>query len=163
MRQQNVLVELIPAGAIIALTLTFLAIMALLLWPAGHIALAGQFALGFAVLWFATLAVSACGRIASRLFRMNVYDRAYAYIAFHLACSGALILAWVVFTASTLHAALALFNLAAQIALVLAGAVAVYFGQSIITLFYSGTIYTLAVFVLAIAGYGIFVIGLLLS
>jgi hypothetical protein len=163
MRLQNMLVDLIPAGAVIALTLAFLAVMALLLWPAGQLALAGQFALGFAALWLATPALSAFGRMVSRLFRMNVYDRANAYIAFHLICSGALILAWVVYTASTLHAALASFNIAAQIALILAGAVAVYLGQSTITVFYAGTIYALAVFALAVVGYGGFVIWLLIG
>lgn len=160
---KNALVEWIPAGTVAALTLGFLAVMALLLWPAGQIALAGQFALGFAALWLATMVLSAFGKIVSRLFRMNVYDRTHAYIAFHLVCSGALILAWVAFTASTLLAALASFNIAAQIALVLAGAVAVYLGQSIITLFYAGTIYALAVFALAVIGYGVFVIWFVLS
>jgi hypothetical protein len=163
MHLQNTLDELIPAGAVIAFTLAFLAVMALLLWPAGQLALAGQFALGFAVLWLATLAMSVFSKIVSRLFRMNVYDRANAYIAFHLVCSGALMLAWLAFTASTMHAALASFNIAAQIALVLAGALAVYLGQSTITLFYQGTIYALAVFALAVMGYGVFVIGLLIS
>lgn len=163
MRLQNTFIDLIPAGAVIALTLTFLAVMALLLWPAGHIALAGQFALGFVALWIATWVMSSFGRIVSRIFRMNVYDRANAYIIFHLACSGALILAWLAFIASTLHVALASFNNAGQIALVIAGAVAAYLGQSTITLFYQGTIYALAVFALAIAGYGVFVFWLLIG
>jgi hypothetical protein len=96
--EQKELYELLIA---LSLNLLFLLLILLPLWPLGRQSLASDFARGYALLWLALL-VSAIILLAfQRLFRLDIYRSAPAYIISTLLVSCALQAAWAAYAAQS--------------------------------------------------------------
>lgn len=98
--EQKGLFEILVA---LALNLIFLALMALLLWPLGHAALAWQFARGYGILWVVTVVASQIVNRLQALFKVNLYDHPDAYVISNLLASCFLQVGWSTFAALSIY------------------------------------------------------------
>ena len=81
---QKELFEVLVASA---MNVVFLALIVLLLWPLGRPSLAFRLAKGYGVLWGLTCVATLLGNRIQEFFRVNIYDRANAYVISNLAAS----------------------------------------------------------------------------
>jgi hypothetical protein len=97
---QKDLVEVLIA---VTLNVIFVALITLLLWPLDRTSLALDLAKGYGLLWMGIGVSAALLNFAYRLFRVNIYDRANAYVISNLAVSCLLQAAWADFAAAVVH------------------------------------------------------------
>lgn len=97
---QNDLFEVLFAAT---LNLLFLAVIALLLWLLGSPRIAVDLAKGSGLLWIVIFVSTAILRFTHRLFRVNIYDHANAYVISNLVVSCLLQTGWSAFAALTVH------------------------------------------------------------
>lgn len=140
----------------LSLNLLFLELAALVLWPLGRLPLAIALAKGFGVLWIAVWATAALANILQRAFRVNMYDRATAYVVAGLATGGGLQMGWSAFAALTVsdQGAGASFWTAAILAVV--GALACLAAYYVVSSVYQGAIYRLVNLPLALISFLVF-------
>lgn len=87
----------------ITLNILFLALTALLLWFLGRSSLTLAVAKGYGLLWIGIFVSAALTNLAHRLFRVNLYDHANAYVISNLAVSCIVQAGWAVFAATAVH------------------------------------------------------------
>jgi hypothetical protein len=97
---QKTLFEILVAAI---LNVTFLGLIALLLWPVGNSMLALRLAKGYGVLWILLyLTFLLLGRV-QKFFQVNIYDHHQAFVISNLAVSCLLQVGWSAFAALVVH------------------------------------------------------------
>ncbi len=140
----------------IALNVVFLALIALLLWPLGKPALALRLAKGYSILWLVTfLTVVVLNRV-HRLFRMNLYDRANAFVISNLAVSCVLQAGWSAFAALTVQSLVVGTPVWSAVALYIVGFLSCLIASFAVSSFYQGQIYRLVSLPLALVSFVVF-------
>ncbi|MCK6625682.1 MAG: hypothetical protein L6R45_10970 [Anaerolineae bacterium] len=140
----------------LALNLVFLALSALLLWPLDKLALAWSMAKGYALLWIVIFVTTVLLHTFQQFFRMNIYDRANAYIGSALAVCCLLQFGWAAF------AALAVQNFVrgepawVGVILYLVGGLSCLSAFFAVTSFYQGAVYKLISLPLALVSFLVF-------
>ncbi|HEX6863268.1 MAG TPA: hypothetical protein VF414_10660 [Thermoanaerobaculia bacterium] len=151
--EQKDLLEFLVA---LVLFFLFLALAALLLWPFGKLALAGELAQGYGMFWFVLWVTSALAGLLQRLFRMNLYDRSTGYIVSGLSFGAVLQMGWSAFAAVTVQGFVAAASFWAAAVLYGVGAlscVAAFFAVSSI---YQGALYRLVNLPLSLVSFLVF-------
>src|SRR5688572_1414682 len=72
----------------LVLNAVFLLLVTLLLWPLGRAGLAWQLAKAYWIFWTAVIVTACVVAVAHRIFRMDLYSHANAYIITALVTSG---------------------------------------------------------------------------
>jgi hypothetical protein len=151
--EQKDLFEVLVA---LALNVVFLALIALLLWPLGQPALALRLAKGYGVLWIVTfLTVVALNRL-HRLFRVDLYNHADAYVISNLAVSCFLQVGWSAFAALAVQSLVAGTPAWIVVALYVVGFLACLIAYFAVISFYQGHIYKLISLPLALVSFILF-------
>jgi hypothetical protein len=134
------LVEILVAGA---LNVLFLALIALLLWPLDKLPLALRMAQGYGVLWIVAGVTIVLLYGTHRLFRVDLYTRANAYVLSNVAASCLLQAGWAAFAAGAVRSFAAGASLWIAISLYLVGLVSCLIAFFAVSSFYQGHIYKL--------------------
>lgn len=138
------------------LNLIFLALMALLLWPLDTLRLVWTLAKGYGLLWLVIFVTAWLLNAIQHFFRMNIYDRANAYIISNLAVSCFLQVGWAAFAALTVHT----FSTGAPVWLViilyLVGFLSCFITFWAVSSIYTGHIYKLVSMPLALVSFLVF-------
>lgn len=140
----------------LALNLVFLAVSALLLWPLAKLALVWSMLKGHILLWLIIFVTAVLLSIVQRVFRMNMYDRANAYVGSALAVCGLLLLGWAAFAALAVHSFVDSGSIWTGVILYLVGGLSCLSAFFAVTSFYQGTIYKLASLPLSLVSFLIF-------
>lgn len=146
--------ELIVAGS---LTLLFLGLSALLLWPFGKAALTIQLGKGYGLLWVVLALTSWVVALIHRLFRVETYPPSTTYVVTNLCVSAFLQAGWSAFAALTVGK----FgdpSTGMTIVLWIVGLGSSYIGFVIAGVFYQGTLYKVLNAPLALLSYVVFAI-----
>jgi hypothetical protein len=140
----------------LALNVLFLALTALLLWPLGRLRLAFSLAKGYGLLW-TVLGVTAILVIRLQGFlRVNLYDRANAYMASNLAVSCLLQIGWSAFAALTVHGFVSGASNWVAFILYFVGVVSCLVAFFAVSAVYQGTFYKLVSLPIALIGFLVF-------
>lgn len=83
----------------------FLAVVALVLWPLGRVGLAWRLTKAYWIFWAAVIVVSSILALAQRIFKMDLYERANAYVITGVAVSAFLQIGWSAYAAPAFHGA----------------------------------------------------------
>ena len=137
----------------VVLNATFLALIALLLWPLGRASVAWRLTKAYWVFWAAVIVTSSLVALAHRIFKMDLYERANAYIITGLAVSAFLQIGWSAYAAPVFHSAVASASLWVTIVLYLIGGISAYVAAVIVGAFYMGGLYRLINSALAILSF----------
>lgn len=140
----------------VGLNLVFLVLAALILWPLGRAALAYRMAKGFLLFWVVVLVAAALLNGVQRYFRVNLYDRANAFVTSNVAVGGLVQLGWSAFAAlaAARHAEGA--PLLPASVLYAAGLLSCVVAHSIVSAFFRGHLYRFVNLALAVAGFVLF-------
>jgi hypothetical protein len=141
------------------LNVIFLGFVALVLWPLERLSWVVQLAKGYGLLWVATLIVFVLTRTVQRLFRIDMYQRANAFVFSNLVFSCLLVVGWSAFVGLAMRGLTANASVVVGIALYAIGALSCLVACFVIGSFYQGTIYRLVN--LPVAMISFFLIGLL--
>ncbi len=139
-----------------ALNVVFLILIALLLWPLNMTSLAFRLAKGYGVLWVLTCVIAWLGNRIQKLFRVNIYDRANAYVISNLAVSCFLQVAWAAFATVTIHSFVSGAPVWIVVILYLVGIVSCLIAFFAVSSFYQGHIYKLVSLPLALISFIVF-------
>lgn len=150
---QKDLFEVIVAGV---LSVVFLALIVLLLWPLNRSLLGFRLAKGYAVLWVLTWVVAFLGNRIHDLFRVNLYDRANAFIISNLAVSCSLQVGWSAFASGAIHSFASDAPVWLAVILYLVGFFSCLIAFLVVTAFYQGHIYKLVSLPLALLSFVVF-------
>lgn len=146
--------ELIVAGS---LTLLFLGLSALLLWPFGNAALTIQLAKGYGLFWVVLALTSWVIALIYRVLRVETDPPSTTYVITNLCVSAFLQTGWSAFAALTVRN-LAGTSIGTTVALWVVGFVSSYVGFAIAGVFYQGTLYKLINAPLALLSYVVFAV-----
>ncbi len=125
------------------MNLLFLALSALLLWPLGSLSLLFSLAKGYVVLWSIIFVSAWLLHLFQRFFRMNLYDRANAYIFSTLAVSTVLQIGWAAFAALAVSTGAAGSPIWLTVILYLLGGLSCLVAYYDVSSFYHGGLYRL--------------------
>ena len=150
---QKELFEIIVA---IAMNVVFLALIVLLLWPLGRPLLAFRLAKGYGVLWGLTFVAAVLGNRIQEFFRVNIYDRANAYVISNLAVSCFLQVGWSAFAALTVHSFVRGAPVWIAVILHVVGALSCLIAFFAVSSFYQGHIYKMVSLPLALVSFIVF-------
>ena len=139
-----------------ALTLVFLGLAALVLWPLGHAALAWQLAKGYGILWVVIASSILLLALYRRLFRVDVDDNFDAYVIPALVFSVVIQAGWSAFAALTVRGAAEGAGLWTTVALYAVGFVSSYVAFGIVSSYYGGSLYKTVNLPLSAAGFVLF-------
>lgn len=139
-----------------ALTLIFLGLAALLLWPLGHAALAWQLTKGYGVFWVVIASSILLLTLYRRLFRLDLDDNPDAYVIPAIVVSGVIQAGWSAFAALTVRGASAGAGAWAAVALYAVGFLSSYVSFSIVSSYYNGSLYKTINLPLSAAGFVLF-------
>lgn len=151
--EQKDLFEVLVA---VCLTLLFLALAALLLWPAKRLELVLGLGKGYGFLWAVLWGTAALAGLLQRFLRMNLYDRSTAYVITGLILGGALQVGWSAFAARMVHGSLAGAGSWAAAALHVVGALSCVAASFVISTVFQGTLYRLVNLPLALVSFLVF-------
>jgi hypothetical protein len=140
----------------VVLNAVFLALIALLLWPLGRAGMAWRLTKAYWVFWAAVIATSSILVLAQRIFKMDLYERANAYIVTGLAVSAFLQVGWSAYAAPVFHSAVMNASVWMTIVLYLIAAVSAYVAAVVVGAFYMGGLYRLVNSALAILSFAVF-------
>lgn len=140
----------------IVLNAIFLALMALLLWPAGRAGVAWRFTKGYWVFWTVMIVTAALLTTFQRVFRLNASDRFNAYVVSGLAVSGIQQAGWSAYAALAVRDAADAASLWLTAALYLVGLLSCLVACAIVSAYYTGSIYRTANLPLSIATFALF-------
>ena len=146
--------ELIFVGG---LTLLFLGLSALVLWPFGKVILTIHLAKGFGLFWVVLALTSWVIALAYRVFRVETDPPSTTYVVTNLCASAFLQAGWSAFAALTVRNLIGA-STGATVALWVVGFVSSYVGFAIAGAFYQGTLYKLVNAPLALLSYVIFAV-----
>ncbi len=140
----------------LALNLVFLALSALLLWPLAKLALVWSMLKGHILLWLIIFVTAVLLNMVQRFFRMNMYDRANAYIGSALAVCCLLLLGWAAFAALAVQSFVNGGSVWTGVILYLVGGLSCLSAFFSVGSFYQGAVYKLVSMPLALVGFLIF-------
>lgn len=125
----------------IVLNIAFLALVALVLWPLGEATMGLRLAKGYLLFWMIVSLATALLYLIHRLFRVNIYDHADAYVNSNLAVSCFLQAGWSAFAALVAGSLAAGTSVWLVLVLYLAGLLSCFVALNIVSAFYHGQIY----------------------
>ena len=140
----------------VALNAVFLAVVALLLWPAGKAATALSLGRGYWAFWTLLIITSLLVGLWQRLFRVDMYSHPNAYIIVALVVSGLQQAGWSAFAALTVRDAAAGAPLWLAAALYFVGLLSCWVALQIVSAYYMGSIYRMSNLIIAIACFILF-------
>ncbi len=140
------------------LTLIFLALAALLLWPLGKIMLAVSLAKGYVIFWSVAFLTALILDRLQRFFRIEIDTHFDAYVISNLAHSVILLLGWSAFAALTVGRFVADVPVWMAVILYFIGLVSSHNSYNILRAFYPGYIYTTISLSSALGGYAVFAV-----
>jgi hypothetical protein len=138
------------------LSIVFLTLTALLLWPLGSAMLAWRLAKGYSVLWGMIYLASMFVNRIQDYFRVNIYDHADAFVYSNLAVSCILQIGWSAFAALKVHSFIGGAPLWTMLILYLVGVLSCLVAYFAVSSFYQGAIYRFISLPLALVGFGVF-------
>jgi hypothetical protein len=150
---QKELFEVLVAGA---LNVIFLALIALLLWPLGQPTLALRLAKGYGILWIVTFVTIVLLHRTHRLFRVDMYTHADAFVLSNLAVSCFLQAGWSAFAALTVQSSVVSAPVWIAVILYLVGALSCLIAFFAVSSFYQGHIYKMVSLPLALVTFIVF-------
>jgi hypothetical protein len=127
----------------LTLNLSFLALIALLLWPLGVPGLAFRLAKAYGYLWGILYIASSLLHRIQEFFRVNIYDHADAFVNSNLALSCLLQISWSAFAAPAVHNFVAGVPIWMAILLYVVGVLSCLIAFFVVSAFYQGHIYRL--------------------
>jgi hypothetical protein len=127
----------------ITLNIVFLALIALLLWLLARSSLTLAFAKGSGLLWITIFVSAALINLAHRLFRVNIYDHANAFVISNLAVSCILQAGWAAFAANAVHRVVPGGSIWARVILYSIGVLSCLISYVAVSAFFPGHIYRL--------------------
>ena len=140
----------------IVLNAVFLLIVALVLWPMGRVGSAWRLTKAYWIFWTAVIVVASLLALAHRIFRMDLYSRANAYVITGLVTGGFLQVAWSAFVAPFVHEAVMGAVIWVGIIVYVIGLVSCWVAAVIVAAFYLGTLYRMVNLALALASFVVF-------
>jgi hypothetical protein len=140
----------------VALNAVFLALAALLLWPAGKAATALGLAKGFWAFWTAAILATTLAALVQRLFRIDIDSHPDAYVILGLAVGGVLQAGWSAFAALTVGGAAAGAPLWLAGVLYFVGLLSCWVALNIVAAWYTGSLYRMTNLFVAPAGFVLF-------
>ena len=140
----------------IVLNAVFLAVVALLLWPAGKAATALRLGKGFWGFWTVLIITGALVVLLQRLFRMDMYSHTDAYIISGLVAGGVLQAGWSAFAALVVRESAFDASLWLAALLYFLGLLSCWVAFNIVSAFYMGSIYRTTNLIVATASYILF-------
>ncbi|MEY2488077.1 MAG: hypothetical protein QOC70_19 [Verrucomicrobiota bacterium] len=146
--------ELIFIGG---LTLLFLGLSALVLWPFGKATLTIHLAKGYGLFWAVLALTSWMIALGCRMLRVETDPPSTIYVVMNLCVSAFLQAGWSAFAALTVRNFMGA-STGTTVALWAVGFVSSYVGFAIAGLFYQGTLYKLINAPLALLGYVVFAV-----
>jgi hypothetical protein len=151
--EQKELFEALFAGV---LTILFLGLSALALWPAGRASMTYRLMKGYLLLCIMLSVTSGMVALIQRMFRVDIESHFDAYVISSLGVSGVLQAGWSAFAALTAHSFITGAPLRVAVILYFVGFLSCYIAYSIVSAFYVGSIYRRVNLPLAFAGFIIF-------
>lgn len=140
----------------VALNGVFLALVALLLWPAGRAGTALSLAKGFWGFWTLLIVTSLLVVIFQRLFRVDMYSHSDAYIISGLAVGGVVQAGWSAFAALTVRGSAGGAPLWLAAVLYLVGLLSCWVAFNIVSAYYTGSIYRTTNLIVAAVSFVLF-------
>jgi hypothetical protein len=140
----------------IGLNAVFLAMIALLLWPLGKLALAFRLAKGYAILWLVILVTFALISRLHRLFRVDIYTHANAFVISNLVLSCFLQAGWSAFAALTIQNSVFSTPVWIVVTLYVVGVLSCLVAFFAVSSFYQGHIYKFVSLPLALIAFIVF-------
>ena len=150
---QNELFEILFG---IGLTAVFLVLIALLLWPLGQLAVAFRLAKGYAILWLVILVTFALISRLHRLFRVDIYYHANAFVISNLVISCFLQVGWSAFAALTIQNSVFSTAVWIVVTLYVVGVLSCLVAFFAVSSFYQGHIYKFVSLPLALISFAVF-------
>ncbi|HVF51965.1 MAG TPA: hypothetical protein VNA19_17910 [Pyrinomonadaceae bacterium] len=148
--------ELFEVLFAIALSIVFIALVALLLWPMGRAWLAFRLAKGYLAFWGMIYLVNGVVIILRRIFRVDIDSHYDVYLISGLVVSGCLQAGWSAFAAPTVQA----FTGGAPVwmiwTLYLVGLLSCYVAYTMVSAYYWGQIYRLVNLLLTVVSFIVF-------
>ena len=140
----------------IVLNIVFLGLIALLFWPMGRATLAFRFAKGYWYFWAILIVTSSFLVLVQRIFRMDLYSHADAYVISGLAVSGFQQAGWSAFAALIVSNSVANAPVWVMIIMYAVGVISSYVASVIVGAFYMGGIYRMVNLALGILSFAVF-------
>lgn len=140
----------------IGLNAIFLALSALVLWPLGKLALAFRLAKGYAILWLVVFVTFLLISRLHRLFRVDIYTHADAFVLSNLAVSCFLQAGWSAFAALTIQSFLVSTPVWIVVTLYVVGVLSCLVAYFAVSSFYQGHIYKFVSLPLALIAFIVF-------
>jgi hypothetical protein len=150
---QKELFEILFAAALNAV---FLALIALLLWPLGKLALAFRMAKAYAILWLVTFVTFLLISRLHRLFRLDIYTHANAFVISNLAVSCFLQAGWSAFAALTVQSFAVSSPVWILVTMYLVGVLSCLIAFYAVSSFYQGHVYKFVSLPLALISFVVF-------
>jgi len=138
------------------LNVLFVALVALLLWPLGSVVLALRLSKGYVVLWIVTWIATALLYRAQQLFRVDMYERANAYVFSNLTVSCLLQMGWSAFAALGVQGFVGGVGVWTAVAVYGAGLLSCLVAFYVVSAFYYGEVYRFLSLPLALASFVVF-------
>jgi hypothetical protein len=140
----------------VVLNVAFGLVVALVLWPMGRVGLAWRLAQGYWIFWIVVIVVACLLALAHRIFRMDLYSRANAYVITGLVTGGLLQIGWSAFVAPVIYGSVREESVWVAIILYAIGLVSCWIAAVIVAAFYLGTLYRMVNLALALASFVVF-------
>ena len=140
----------------IVLNAVFLLLVALLLWPLRRARMTWELTKAYWIFWAVVIVVACLVALAHRIFRMDLYSHANAYVITGLITGGFLQVAWAAYVAPIVHDAVAGASVGVAIVLYAISLVSCWVASVIVAAFYLGTLYRMVNLALAIASFIVF-------
>jgi hypothetical protein len=140
----------------LAFNVIFLTLIVLVLWPLGIPALAQHLAKGYGILWIVTILTVVVLSRLHRLFRMNLYDRANAFVISNLAVSCVLQAGWSAFAALAVQSLVAGTAVWTVVVLYVVGFLSCLIAFFAVSSFYQGHIYKMVSLPLTLVSFIVF-------
>jgi hypothetical protein len=140
----------------IVLNTVFLLLVTLLLWPLGRVGMAWQLAKAYWIFWTAVILIACLVALAHRIFRMDLYSHANAYIIIGLVTSGFLQVGWSAFVAPIIYNSVSGAPVWLAIVLYALGVTSCWVAAVIVAAFYLGSLYRMVNLTLSILSFVVF-------
>lgn len=140
----------------IVLNIIFLGLLAMLFWPLGRATLVFRLAKGYWYFWAILIVTSSLLVLVQRIFRMDLYSHADAYVISGLALSGVQQAGWSAFAAVVVSNSVANASVWVMIIMYGVGVVSSYVASVIVGAFYMGGLYRMVNLALGILSFVIF-------
>lgn len=142
----------------LALCAVFFLVAGIVLWLAGQSVFFWQLAGGFVLFTLGVLAIALIARLIYGVARINMYDRANAYVALNIVLSVLPMLIWTAYAAHLASGAVNGFGLMSAAATHLTGALSCYAAHTMVHSQFRGTIYALVTLPIGLVGYALFAV-----